>query len=85
MTNERTISTLPTNESAPLCLAVDIQVVAVRVEAASAGVEVSQAALVNISAVGERVPGKTNLISQILKIFKILFRRFYINVKLCLL
>ena len=47
-------------------LAVDIQIVAVRVETTSACVEVSQTALVNIGAVGERVPGKTNLISQTL-------------------
>ena len=46
-------------------LAVDIQVVSVRVEAPSAGVEVSQGALVNISAVRERVPRKTNLSRQI--------------------
>ena len=42
-------------------LGIDIQAVTVRVETSSAGVEISQSTLVNISAVGEWIAGETNL------------------------
>ena len=42
-------------------LPVDIQAVAVRIETSSAGVEISQSTLVNISAVGEGIASETNL------------------------